>query len=108
MDITFTTSKLERIFNSEHRLRKRYGARVAKSIALRLAVLKHARTLSRVPATPPDRRHALTGKRKGQYAVDLVHPHRLVFEPRRESGETGSPDPTDVTAITIIKVVDYH
>lgn len=111
MDIFFKTRKLARVFNSERELRKQYGDRMARTIAIRLAVMKHARTLSMVPVTPPDRRHRLAGKRKEQYAVDLVHPYRLVFEPRR--GSAGARDAADrdtagVTAITIVEVVDYH
>ena len=30
---------------------------------------------------PPERRHELSGNRKGQFAVDLKHPQRLIFEP---------------------------
>ena len=111
MDIFFKTRKLARVFNSERELRKQYGDRMARTIAIRLAVLKHARTLSMVPVTPPDRRHRLAGKRKEQYAVDIVHPHRLVIEPRR--GSAGAGDVADsgtggVTAITIVEVIDYH
>ena len=32
--------------------------------------------------------HALTGSRQNQYAVDLVHPYRLVFE--KQGGYTGA------------------
>lgn len=77
----------------------------------RLAVLKAARALALVPATPPDRRHQLRGDRDEQFAVDLVHPHRLVFEanhdpiPRKEDQGI---DLEQVTAITIINVIDYH
>ena len=111
MDIFFKTRKLARVFNSERGLRKQYGDRMARTIAIRLAVLKHARTLSMVPVTPPDRRHRLAGKRRDQYAVDLIHPYRLVFEPRR--GSAGTSDIADrdiggVTAITIVEVIDYH
>jgi proteic killer suppression protein len=111
LDIFFKTRKLAKVFNSERELRKQYGDRMARTIAVRLAVLKHARTLSMVPVTPPDRRHRLAGKRKEQYAVDLVHPHRLVFEPRR--GTAGAGNDTDhdtggVTAVTIVEVIDYH
>ena len=111
MDIFFKTRRLAKVFNSEREFRKRYGDRMAKTIAMRLAVLKHARTLSMVPTTPPERRHRLAGKRKEQYAVDLVHPHRLVFEPRRSAG---APDDAEdgeaggVAAITVIEVTDYH
>ena len=111
MDIFFKTRKLARVFNSERELRKRYGDRMAKAIAMRLAVLKHARTLSMVPTTPPERRHRLAGKRREQYSLDLVHPHRLVFEPRRSSGAAIDGEDGDtggVTAITVIEVTDYH
>ena len=111
LDIFFKTRKLAKVFNSERELRKQYGNRMARTIAIRLAVLKHARTLSMVPVTPPDRRHRLAGKRKEQYAVDLVHPHRLVFEPRRGSvgaGNDADHDAGGVTAITVVEVTDYH
>ena len=51
------------------------------------------------------------GKRKEQYAVGLVHPHRLVFEPRRSSvdaSDAADSDTGGVTAITIVAVIDYH
>ena len=111
MDIFFKTRKLARVFNSERELRKHYGDRMARTIAMRLAVLKHARTLSMVPTTPPERRHRLAGKRKEQYAVDLVHPHRLVFELRRSAGapiDGQDGDTGGVTAITVIEMIDYH
>ena len=111
MDITFKTRKLQRVFNLKEELRKKYGERRAAAIMTRLAVLKKASTLDKVPVTPPDRCHRLTGGRKGQYAVDLVGPYRLVFEPARGSGEgheIGDPDRRGVTAVTIVEVVDYH
>ena len=43
--------------------------------------------------------------------MDLVHPHRLVFEPRRGSGGAGNDTDHDtggVTAVTIVEVIDYH
>ncbi len=111
MNIFFKTRKLAKACNSERELRKQYGERMAKTIAMRLAVLKHARTLSLVPTTPPERRHRLAGKRKAQYAVDLVHPHRLVFEPRRSSSAPNDAEDGDaggVTATTVIEITDYH
>ena len=111
MEITFQTSKLTKIFNSTSALRRQYGDPIAQAIMRRLAVLKNAGTLSLVPTTKPERRHQLTGKRRGQYAIDLVHPHRLVLKvahdpiPRKENGEI---DTDQVTVITVIEVVDYH
>lgn len=78
---------------------------------MRMKVLRHARTLSMVPTTKPERRHQLEGGRAGQYAVDLVHPHRLVFKPNHDPlprKEVGGIDTDQVTAITVIEVIDYH
>ena len=42
--------------------------------------------------------HPLKGNRQGQYAMDLVHPYRLVFE------KTG-----DIIQIAnVMEIVDYH
>lgn len=111
MDIAFRTGKLEKTFNSERELRKQYGERMAEKLKARLAVLKNARTLADVPSSPPDRRHPLRGEREGQYAVDLVHPRRLVFAPNHEpvpKRSDGGIALNRITAITIIEVVDYH
>lgn len=84
---------------------------MARVIMMRMAVLGAARNLELVPTTPPERRHQLVGDRHEQFAVDLVHPYRLVLEanhepvPRRDDGGI---DTEQVTAITILDVVDYH
>ena len=111
MDIVFRDRKLQKVFNSAKELQKRYGARMAKAIMIRLAVLKVAQTLNMVPVTPPDRRHQLMGDRDEEFAVDLVHPHRLVFKPNHDPiprTDDGGIDTEKVTAITIIDVIDYH
>ena len=79
--IVFTTRRLQRTFNSDRALTRRYGSRMARILKIRLALLKNASSLSQVPRTPPDRCHMLIGDRHGQFVVDLVHPYRLVFEP---------------------------
>ena len=111
MDISFRTRKLEKVFSSEEALKKRYGPPMVGKIMMRLAFLKNAETLSKVPTRPPNRRHQLTGDRDEQYAVDLVQPYRLVFEPNHDPlprGEDGGIDLERVTAITVIEVIDYH
>ncbi len=111
MYIDFARQKLEKTFNSETALRKAFGDRMAMVIALRMAMLSQAQTLGMVPVTKPDRRHQLEGNRAGQYAVDLVHPKRLVFEPNHNPmprKKDGGIDTDQVTAITVIEVIDYH
>lgn len=111
MGIVFRTRKLERPFNSVAVLQKTYGAQMAKIIMLRMAALRAAHNLALVPTTRPDRRHQLSGDRAGQFAIDLVHPHRLVFEPSNQPpprNDDGGMDAQQVTAITILDVIDYH
>lgn len=111
MDITFRNEKLAKIFNSEKNLVREYGPENAGKIKRRMVVLKAAMCLEEISSYPPERRHELSGDRKGQFAVDLKHPQRLVLEPnhnplpyRRDSGL----DLKKITAITIIEVEDYH
>jgi proteic killer suppression protein len=64
-----------------------------------------------VPVRPPERRHELSGNRKGRFAVDLKHPQRLVFEPNHNPlprGADGGLDLKKINAVTIIEVEDYH
>jgi proteic killer suppression protein len=111
VEITFRQQRLRKTFSSEREIRKEYGNDMARTIMRRLAVLNAAPTLTQVPIVPPLRRHLLSDARKDQYAVDLVHPRRLIFEvnhnpvPRYADGGI---DTDQITAITIIEVVDYH
>ena len=111
MTIIFRTAKLQRTFNSEKALVREYGNKNAKRIAVRMAVLSAAAHLSAVPTKKPDRCHQLKGTRQGQFAVDLVHPFRLVFCPSHNPvprKEDGGVDVFRVTAIEIVEVEDYH
>lgn len=111
MMIAFQNKRLERLFNSETALQKKHGKRQARTIMMRLAVLKNARTLADVPTSRPERRHLLKGKRKMQYAVDLVHPFRLIFTPNHNPIPRLDDEGIDlerVTAIKIVEVIDYH
>lgn len=111
MNITFTSAKLAKVFNSEKSLIREFGVEDAKRIKLRMAVLLAANCLADVPITPPTRRHELIGDRKEQFAVDLKHPRRLIFEPNhnpRPLKEDKGLDLGKITAITILGVEDYH
>jgi len=111
VEIFFKSTKLAKIMNEEAKLKKEFGAKNAKEIRLRLAVLAAASTLADVPRVPPDRCHQLTGKYKDCFAVDGEHPHRVVFEPAHDplprKPDAGL-DLRRITAITILDVVDYH
>ena len=111
MDISFQNQSLANRFNSDKELQKIYGKRQARSILTRMGVLSNAETLAEIPHRPPERLHQLTGGRQGQFAVDLVQPYRLVFEPDHDpvpKKDDGGIDLTQVTAITVLEVIDYH
>lgn len=111
MEIGFRTRGLERIFSSEREIRRAYGDVMAGVIRRRITLLIRADSLTEVSTLPPERRHSLSGRRQGQYAIDLAHPYRLIFEPNHNPiprREDGGVDTDLVTSITIIEVVDYH
>ena len=111
MEISFKSRRLEKTFTRRGGLRKAYGDRMERVIRNRVNLLLGASNLSEVAAGPPVRRHQLTGTRKGQFAIDLVHPYRLILKPNHEPvprKDDGGIDLYQVTAIKIIGVVDYH
>ena len=109
MDIVFRTRKLERVFNSKRELVKEYGNERDRKIQVRMAVLRAATSLADVPTAPPDRCHELKGERTGDFAVDLVHPFRLVFRPQGIQLKKGEAIRTEIVSVIMITgVEDYH
>ena len=110
MEIVFATKRLKQVFNDERELEREYG-KLARKIKLRMNVLRNAANLEDVPIVPPDRCHKLKADRAGQFAVDLIHPHRLVFKPSEYPPPKkldGDVDKEKIVSITIIEVVNYH
>lgn len=111
MQIGFASKKVARLCNSENEMRAKLGPRDAKRLAQRLSELSAATTLEDMRPLPAARCHELHGDRKGQLAVDLVDPKRLVFEPDHNPVPTkpdGGLDWNAVTRIVVVEIVDYH
>ena len=111
MNIAFRNKTLKKVFNSEKGLKKEFGTEKARLIMRRMAVLRASAVLAEVPHTKPERRHKLSGKRSDEFAVDLKHPYRLIFKPDHEPlprKDDGGIDLTQITAIKILGVEDYH
>ena len=111
MEIRIASRKLQKILNSQDRMKREYGADMAKAIMMRMAVLQGAPTLAAVPVSKPERCHRLQGDRKDRFAVDLRHPFRLLFEPDHNPlplGQDGGIDKSRVTVISILDILDYH
>jgi len=111
MDIYYRSRKLQKTCDSQPESNRVWGDQIAAVVRRRLKELAAAATLAEVSHLPPARCHQLVGNRAGQFAVDLKHPHRLVFEiahdpvPRRPDGGI---DLARVTAVVILAVEDYH
>ena len=72
--------------------------KMADKIHHRIDEIKAADTVEMMIQFRIGRCHALVQNRKGQYAVDLVHPYRLVFE---KIGDK-------IQIANILEIVDYH
>jgi len=110
MEISFVTSKLAKICNSDKKLRGVHGARMAALIQQRLLDLDTANTLEAM-RNVPGRCHQLTENLNGLFAVDLVHPDRLVFRPDHDPVpqlKSGGVDWSKVTKIEVAGIGDYH
>lgn len=111
MEVSFLTGKLAKLCNSEAEMRAKLGPRMAQKLKTRLAELAAAETLEDMRQLPVARCHELTQDRKGQLAVDLVHPKRLVFEPAHNPiprKEDKGFDWSKVTCIRVLGIIDYH
>lgn len=92
-------------------MRVRFGKPLAERLQQRLAELRAAETLDDIRRLPSARCHELSQDRKGQLAVDLVHPKRLIFAPDHNPvlrKPDGGLDWPHVTRIRVIEIIDYH
>jgi len=97
-------------WNDSKRLLRLHGAQRARLIRRRLDDLKAAANLQVMRALP-GRCHELKGKMAKQLSVDLDGPYRLIFKPAHNplpEKADGGLDWEQVTAITLLGVVDTH
>jgi proteic killer suppression protein len=109
LEVTFDDSGFGQLCESEKKLRRKYGALRATKIQARITQLRAAETLEDMRSLP-GHCHELRENLVGQLAVDLDQPWRLLFRPRDETEPSagGGLDWTQVVAVVITSVVDYH
>lgn len=98
MDITYKNRKIEKVCTDAKTAERTYGWEMADKIHQRIDEIDAADTVEMMIKFHIGRCHSLTQNRKGQYAVDLVHPYRLVFE---KNGDK-------IQIANILEIVDYH
>jgi len=108
MEIGFKNKKLKAICEQSGLAQKELGLKMAKKLRSRLADLNAALVVTDLCAGRP---HPLEGSQGGEFALDLVHPQRLVFvadnDPIPER-EDGSIDWSQVSKVCIMAIEDYH
>lgn len=98
LDITYKNNRLKRICTDAKAAEKAYGTEMAVKIHMRIDEISAADTVEMMIQFHIGRCHPLVQNRKGQYAMDLVHPYRLVFE---KIGD-------EIQIANILEIVDYH
>ncbi|MCM1267657.1 MAG: type II toxin-antitoxin system RelE/ParE family toxin [Bacteroidales bacterium] len=98
MDITYKNKKIEKICTDAKTAEKTYGKEMAEKIHQRIDEITATDTVEMMIRYHIGRCHSLSQNRKGQYAMDLVHPYRLVFE------KNGN----EIQIANILEIVDYH
>ena len=75
-----------------------YGQEMAEKIQQRIQEIEASDSVEMMIRFHIGRCHPLSQNRKGQYALDLVHPYRLIFEKKGK----------EIQIANIIEIVDYH
>lgn len=98
MQIEYKSRTLERVCTNARIAEKEYGREIAIKIHQRIDQITVSDSVEMLMQFNMGRCHRLKGKRENQYAMDLVHPYRLVFEKRG----------MEIQIVRIIEIVDYH
>ena len=110
LDISFNTSKLQKLANDDRLATRKLGALRAELFRMRLDDLAAATTLEDVRFLP-GHYHELKEDRKGQWACDLDQPYRLIFQPHEdpisEDGD-GKYVWIEITGVEIMEITNYH
>ena len=111
MDIDFKNNKLKKCCNEKAAGIKEWGLPIANKIFQRLTEFRAADNLSEISSLPPPRCHSVNEIRKDCWAVDTIHPTRLLFKINQEPVPKlpdGGIDLKNVKSIKIWEVEDYH
>ena len=98
MQIEYKNSKIKKVCTNAYEAEKKHGREMAEKIHLRIDQISAALSVEMMIQFKIGRCHPLKGNRKNQYAVDLVHPYRLIFE---KIGD-------QIQIANIIEITDYH
>ncbi len=104
MKISFKSKKLKKKFETKKELEKAYGTCQARKITQRMNELYAAESLQDIKHIPSSRLHQLSGNYQNCFAIDLLHPYRLIIKP--EDGKIENY--RTITFVEVVKVEDYR
>jgi proteic killer suppression protein len=109
LEIVFKSKKLKKNCEEIKNTQMKWGEKNALKIVKRLNEIDSFENLAELQKFPPARLHRLTGKREGQYAIDIKQPFRLIIEPMNISKEKNEENKLEnITKVKIIEVTNYH
>lgn len=80
MKISDRNRQIEKVCEDSLEAVRRYGKVMAIILRSRILLIRSADSVHQLLHNPEGRTHPLKGNRKNQYAIDLKHPYRLIFE----------------------------
>ncbi len=98
MQIEYKNRSLEKICTNAEEAEKKHGARMAEIIHARIDQITAFDSVEMLIQYRIGRCHPLKGDRKNQYAMDLIHPFRLIFVKKGE----------DIQIVKIVDIANYH
>ncbi len=98
MRIAYRNNNIEKVCTDYMAAKKMYNVKMAAKIHQRIREIGQAENVEMMIRFKIGRCHSLKGNRQSEYALDLVHPYRLVFT------KIGN----EIQIAEIIEIVDYH
>lgn len=98
MKVEYRNGSIRKVCTIASIAEKKYGTRMAELIHRRVDQIEAADSVEQLIQFQIGRCHPLHQNREGQYAMDLVHPMRLVFEKKGN----------EIQIANIIEITDYH
>ena len=110
MNISYDNKRIQKTCSSIAAMQKEFGHVRAKTLNLRLSQLQKVANLESL-RHDPGHWHELSQNRVGQIAANIGGQLRLILKPTDDPPPIkadGGLDWSQITAVTILEIVDYH
>lgn len=110
MEIHYANNKIKKQLSSATEIKRTFGL-MAKKVSVRLEEIRASPNLAVLIQLPAANCHALSGDKKGEWALDISGNHRMLFEISHDPvplKDDSSIDTIKITDITITRTTDYH